>query len=184
MTISSPDYTRKFVTALGNTGRRIPRQPGYKPPPKTKNVVKTAATGPGKVILDLNFEEDKYCMDKPYQGKRCLELKGTGKYVIKKFPLQLENNTKYKIVLALRKGFDTSLTGHHNNVVVANYSKDRKLKIYINLGTSTPRDNKWHILAGTFTTDDKVFSSGLYFYNTNSKDSVWIDAIKLEKVFQ
>ncbi len=182
VTVSSPDYTRKFVTALGNTGRSIPRPPGYKPPPKTKTVVKTAITGPGKVILDLNFEEDKYCTDKPYQGKRCLELKGTGKYVIKKFPLQLENNTKYKIVLALRKGFDTSLTGHHNNVVVANYSKDRKLKIYINLGTSTPRDNKWHILAGTFTTDDKVFNSGLYFYNTKSKDSVWIDAIKLEKV--
>jgi hypothetical protein len=181
--ISSSQYSRKYVTALGRTGRTIPRPPGYKLPKKVKpkKIVKHIK---GKVVLKLDFESDKYSKEKPYKDNRCFKLAGNGKYIMKKFPLQLEKNTKYKISLAIRKGFDVSLTSHHNNVVVANYSKDKKLKLYINLGTSTPRDNKWHILAGTFTTDDKVYNSGLYFYNKNSKDNIWIDAIRIEKISQ
>lgn len=179
--ISSPQFSRKYVTAFGNTTRTVPRPLKYAPPKTKKKTVALKITK-SKIVFRLGFENPKYAKEKAYKGKRCYKLVGTGAYLAKKIPLKLGKNTEYKISLALRKGFEVSQISHHNNVVVANYSKDKKLKLLINLGTSTPRDNKWHILAGSFKTDDKLYNCGLYIYNKNSHDNVWIDDIKIEKV--
>jgi hypothetical protein len=84
--------------------------------------------------------------------------------------------------LALRKGFEVSKTGHENSVFVANYDKNRKLKQYLNLGSSIPIDDKWHWVSGSFVTDDDLDNCGLYIYNKNSLGLVRADEIKIEKM--
>jgi hypothetical protein len=178
--ISSPAYSKDYIISLGKTGRRIPRPEKFVPqkPEKVTTSPKQTATN----LLQMNFEAPEFCKETAFKGKRSFKLAGNGKYVMHKFPLKLEKNSTYKISLAIRKSFDVSPVSHHNNVVVANYTPDKKLKLYLNLGTSTPRDNKWHILAGTFKTDDNLNNCGLYFYNKNSKGTVWIDEIRIDKI--
>ena len=101
-----------------------------------------------------------------------------------KFPLQLEANTTYQITVALSKGFEVSKVSYHNCVGVSNYSQDGKLTTYISLGADIPGDQKWHLLAGSFTTGPEVHRNGVYLYNRNSMDSVWVDDLRVSKIRQ
>jgi hypothetical protein len=180
--ISSPEFSNDYIISLGNSGRRIPNPGNYTPPkPKVSKRKQPVKPTQAMQLLKLDFESDEYAEDNAFAGKRCLKLTGNGKYKQHKIPLTLEKNCTYRISLAQRKGFDVSPVGHHNNVIVANYTADKKLQIYLNLPLAS-RDNRWHLLSGEFTTTDNLNNCGLYFYNKNTKDSIWIDEVKIEKL--
>ncbi len=181
--VSSGNRSRDYITCFGENKyvHRVLRPEEYTPPRKKKKSGKVSRDGKWEQVLYLDFEGPEYDGKAPFRGKRCFKLTGNGKYKMWKLPLHLDKNTKYRISLAHRKGFDVSLPGHNCNVNVANYTPEKRLEIYSALGLSTPRDNKWHTLAGTFKTTEGLDNCGLYLYNKKSKGNVWIDEVKIEK---
>ncbi|MFA7230503.1 MAG: hypothetical protein WC071_04475 [Victivallaceae bacterium] len=182
--ISSPAYNDKFIISLGNAGYKIPAAEKLTPKAeKTVKVIPPAASATkGIKVLLLDFEAPEFADNEAFKGKGCFKLKGDGAFKMHKIPLTLENNTPYRVSLALRKGFNVSKVGHDNNVMVVNYDKNKKIKHYLSLGSSIPIDDKWHFVAGNFVTDNDLDNCGLYIYNKKSRDLIWIDEIKIEKI--
>lgn len=180
--VSSPAYSDKFLISLGDAGHKIPppekvtQKSIVQPVPKLNPAVK------GTRVLYLDFEEAKFADSEAFKGRGCFKLDGNGAIKFHKIPLTLEKNTQYRVSLALRKGFQVSKVGHENSAIVANYDKNKKLKQYLNLGSSIAIDDKWHLVAGSFTTDDDLDNCGLYIYNKNSQGLVRADEVKIEKM--
>ena len=127
----------------------------------------------------IDFEKGNYSMNNPFQGRRCFELHGNGKFVYKYFRLQLKPNTKYKISLAIKKNKNLSHNVQHNFVNVANYDKNKKLSSYLQIAKDVPFDGKWHVREGEFKTDSNLYDCAIYIYNSNTDDFLWIDNIKV-----
>ncbi len=181
--IRTAEFSRTEIISLGKISRSIPR-----PEKSVLAPVQVKAEVPRSLeydepVLELDFESEEYDLHHSYTGKRSFRLTGDGTHRLHKFPLQLEANTTYRITLALSKGFEVSKVSYHNSVGVSNYSQDGKLTNYISLGGNIPGDQKWHLLTGTFTTGTEVHRSGVYLYNRNSLDSVWIDDLQVSKIW-
>ncbi len=119
--------------------------------------------------------------NEPFKGNRCLEIKGNGRFVCKKFPLPLERNQKYDISFAVRKGRDTSEKPSSNYVLAGQYDKQRKFHSFATFAENVPRDGQWHQVKGSFKAPETIHDCNLYIYNKRSKDSIWLDDIIISK---
>lgn len=181
VSIGAAGFSRKYVISLGPARSQIPAIPADKPVVTGKQPEKVLSRQIPVKSFRQGFEEEKYSAENPYQGQRCLKIVGNGKNKMESIPLSLKKNTSYRVTLAQRKGFNVSPVPYHNNIVVGNYDRNRKLKIYLSLGTKL-NDGKWHILTGDFKTGEEVHSSKIYFYNRDSRDNVWIDDIRIDEL--
>ncbi|MDD3952793.1 MAG: hypothetical protein PHY82_02630 [Lentisphaeria bacterium] len=184
VTIRTDEFSRTEIISLGKINRSIPRPEKSALAPVQVSIKASRPLEYDEPILDLDFESDEHDLHHSYTGKRSFRLSGDGGYRMHKFPLQLEANTTYQITVALSKGFEVSKVSYHNCVGVSNYSQDGKLTTYISLGADIPGDQKWHLLAGSFTTGPEVHRNGVYLYNRNSLDSVWVDDLRVSKIRQ
>lgn len=136
--------------------------------------------------LKWNFENDvnDTSSQDPFEGKKCLELKGNSAFACKKIPLLLEKNQNYKISFAIRKGLDSNPKPSSNYVLIGQYDVDKKFQIYGSYADTVPRDGKWHEVEGKFQSPDTLLDCNIFIYNKNSNDSIWIDNINIEKINQ
>lgn len=158
------------VISIGDTGSRIPM-----PELPTKEISKAAP-------LVIDFEESVYSDKAAASGKRGLLLSGNGKTQMFKIPLNLAPNAHYEMTLALRKSKEVSPKPGDCYVMVANYTKDKKLERYVTLGGNVAADGEFHNLKAEFDTNDEVLSAGLYLYNNNSQGALSIDDVKIVEI--
>ena len=125
---------------------------------------------PGETELDESF---------PSQDKHVIRLKGNGKYLQRKIPLNLKAGKTYRLSFLIRKGFDVSKVGHENMVGVFNYTREGKLECFLRLAYSVKPDNRFHRCEGSFTVPETVHDCALYIYNRNTEDVVTVGKISL-----
>ena len=148
---------------------------------------KTAATLEDKYPLpaipdNLHFDFETAEGADAFKGKKCLCLKGNGSFKCEKLPITLQKNSTYKICFAIRKSPDTSSKGSDNFVMIGQYDKNRKLHVMGTCAGRVPKDNKWHQVSIDLKTSGEIFNGNIYFYNKNSRGSVWIDELDIQKI--
>ncbi len=158
------------IISIGETGSRIPM-----PEFPAKEI---SQSNP----LVLDFEESVYSDKAAFSGKRGLLLTGNGKTQMYKIPLNLAPNAHYEMTLALRKSPDVSPRAGDCFVMVANYTKEKKLVRLVTLGGNVAADGEFHNLKAEFDTDGDVFNAGLYIYNNNSAGTLSIDDVKIVEI--
>jgi len=152
---------------------------------KLSNAVPAAETGQYYFSFD---NEDGITLDanefisavQPFKGKGCLEIKGNGAFKIKKLPIVLTPDQKYRFSAAIRKGAGTSAKSTDCLVNIINYTPAGKLEIFIHLSANAPRDNTWRTYSADFTAGAELTDRlGIVIYNCNSTDSIFVDELKI-----
>ena len=143
---------------------------------------KTAAGRKTERIIPLALGETELDDSVPLKDKHVIKLKGNGKYLQRRIPLNVQPGKTYRISFMIRKGFEVSKVGYENMAGVFNYTKERKLERYLILAGSIPGDQKFHRCQGTFTVPDTVHSCGFYIYNRNTTDTVTVGDIQLTEI--
>ncbi len=158
------------IISVGDTGSRIPM-----PEFPAREISKASP-------LVIDFEESVYSDKAAASGKRGLLLTGNGKMQMYKIPVNLAPNAHYEMTLALRKSPDVSPNSGDCYVMVANYTKDKKLVRFVFLGGNVAADGEFHNLKAEFDTDGNVFNAGLYIYNNNSRGTLSVDDVKIVEI--
>ncbi len=124
----------------------------------------------------LNFDR---ASGKGIKGeKEMLTITGNGKSTVQyKVKMTLEKDKKYLLKAMIRKA-----PGARGYVAIANYDKNRKLKLYGSNGSYIPDDGQWHEVKIKFTTDKDLYNCGMFFYNQKSEGDVSIDKISLKEL--
>ena len=143
---------------------------------------KTAAGRKTERIIPLELGETELDDSVPLKDKHVIKLKGNGKYLQRRIPLNVQPGKNYRISFMIRKGFEVSKVGYENMAGVFNYTKERKLERYLILAGSIPGDQKFHRCQGTFTVPDTVHSCAFYIYNRNTTDTVTVGDIQLTEI--
>jgi len=186
---NSTEFIHYYYREPGSSGTQV-----SVPAAKTTTKIPDPADKPGASggpVYFQNFEnpgdfelgENEFISEStPFKGKYSLELKGDGKFKIKKIPLVLEPGTKYRFKAAIRKGSDVSAKTTDCLISIINYTSAGQLEVYVNLSDGAPRDNKWYEYSKEFTTGKDITDRlGMIIYNNNTTGSIWADEIVIEK---
>ncbi len=124
----------------------------------------------------LNFDD---VAKKNIKGdKEMLTITGNGKSTLQyKVKMSLKKGKSYMLKAQIRK--DQGTKGY---MAVANYSDKRNLKFYGSAGASVADDGKWHEVMIKFTTDDELFSCGLFIYNQKSTGNIYVNKISFKEL--
>lgn len=124
---------------------------------------------PSEIVYNFNKNANK-----------CLELKGNGKFVCKKLPLNLIKNKKYNISFKIKKSDKVSKVPSDNYLLIGQYDKNRKFQMLASFGSRVARDNKWHQVNGKFKTPESITNANIYIYNKRTHASLWVDDLKIK----
>ncbi len=109
-------------------------------------------------------------------------IKGNGKFNCKKLSIPVAKNSQYSIEFKIKKSPDVSEKIYQNYILIGQYDKARKFKVYASFADKTPKDNKFHYEKGTFKTPEKIYDMNIYIYNINSKGLVEVKDLKIKKL--
>ncbi len=165
--ISSPDYSDVKIISIGDSGRKVP--------------VFTTKRTKASDVTKFDFEEVVYSKKSPFRGERAFELQGNGRFCMKGIPLKLEPETLYQLELQFKKGKKVSPDGNKCFLMIANYTRGKKLERYLIFGGNVIADGNYHTIKSEFKTSAALHDCRLFVYNHNSQDSVFLDDVEITK---
>ena len=165
--VSSPDHRDVKIISIGDSGRKVP--------------VYTTKRTRAADMIKFDFEEVVYSKKSPHRGQRSFELQGNGRFCLKSIPLKLEPETLYQLELQFKKGKKVAQGGDKCFLMIANYTKEKKLERYLIFGGNVIADGNYHGIKSEFKTTSGLHDCRLFIYNHDSMDSVFLDDVEITK---